>query len=214
MISRSLMLRFASALVLIPVVLGLLWLGGVPFALLLAFGFVISVWEWRGLFTRHAGWAKVIFIALGVGVFALVTASLWGLRHDFDKGFKMIALVMGAIWASDIMAYMIGKYIGGPKLCPSISPNKTWAGLFGACLGPVMLFLLTLPTPWFYALSGVLFGLAGQAGDLSISLLKRRAGLKDTGALIPGHGGLLDRIDSFIFAIPLAYALMHLVGHN
>lgn len=214
MISKSLLQRSLSALVLIPVVLSLLWFGGYPFAALLIFGFIISIKEWSGLFSGSINVPYAVFMVMGGIIFALMVLSLWGLRQNFDAGFKMIALVMGAIWASDILAYVFGKMIGGPKLCPSISPNKTWAGMAGACLGPVILFLVALPMPAVFALPGVLFGLAGQAGDLSISILKRRSGVKDTGQLIPGHGGLLDRIDSFIFAIPLAYAVLTLTGHS
>ncbi len=118
------------------------------------------------------------------------------------------------------MAYIFGRLIGGRKLCPSISPNKTWAGLIGACIFPSLVldgylaFFADNLTPretilWTLGASLVI-GLLGQAGDLMISFLKRRVGLKDTGRLIPGHGGVLDRIDAMMLVSIVIWALLTL----
>lgn len=210
MISRSLLYRLLSAALLIPIVLAILWANGPIFAALLVIGWMLSILEWRGLYKGTGVTSLIGFMGCGVALFTLMAASLWGLRHDFNNGFLVIVGVMGAIWISDSCAYLFGKVIGGKKMCPSISPNKTWAGMVGACAGPVILFLIILPHPVF-ALIGIAYGFAGQAGDLSISWLKRRAGVKDTGKLIPGHGGLLDRIDSLLLVAPLSYALIWLI---
>jgi phosphatidate cytidylyltransferase len=126
------------------------------------------------------------------------------------------------VWASDIGAYFAGKAIGGPKLAPEISPKKTWAGFFGGLVSSaVFLILYTLYigpafTRWtgydlvvldhvplaVVAVIGASITLSGQAGDLLESYQKRKANMKDSGSLIPGHGGMLDRIDSLMLASP------------
>ena len=121
---------------------------------------------------------------------------------------------MMCVWASDIGAYFTGKRLKGPKMAPKISPNKTWAGFLGAMFfGGLTLWAMSffvqagIPGGLLF-LSGSVFGAVGQAGDLLVSILKRQAGTKDTGNLIPGHGGLLDRIDSLLLVIPVAAAML------
>jgi phosphatidate cytidylyltransferase len=113
-----------------------------------------------------------------------------------------------AVWASDTGAYLLGRLIGGPKLWPAVSPNKTWAGLCGAALGAALIGLagaFVMPGGDLrLVLAGAGIGLIGQTGDLFESHVKRRAGAKDSGTLIPGHGGALDRLDSLLFVAPAA----------
>lgn len=125
-------------------------------------------------------------------------------------------LLMGVfltVWASDTTAYLFGKTIGGKKMAPKISPNKTWAGLTGSMFGAALavsgtIFLVrsyfdvTTPDIWMAACFGALMGIVGQIGDLIISKYKREYNIKDTGALIPGHGGVLDRVDALILIAP------------
>ena len=144
-------------------------------------------------------------------------------------------LVLGllfSVWATDTGAYIAGKTIGGPKMAPTISPNKTWAGLAGGiassvavlfayvhAIGPYLGNLirndLNMPEG-FSTLSILLIGFAiavsGQIGDLLISMQKRRVGVKDTGALIPGHGGILDRIDGLLLAAPVFLVCLKVMG--
>jgi phosphatidate cytidylyltransferase len=113
-------------------------------------------------------------------------------------------------WATDIFAYFAGRSIGGPKLAPRISPNKTWAGLVGgmagaALLGWVTAWFLELDGPFLY--SGALMGLLAQAGDLYESWVKRLAGVKDSGTLLPGHGGVLDRLDGLLPVVVATLAI-------
>lgn len=128
-----------------------------------------------------------------------------------------IFYLLGIVWMSDIGAYFSGKLIGGPKLWESVSPNKTWAGLGGAIFAPLFILPLWLyfdgsREPLFiilyFAMGFMILGVLGQAGDLLISGFKRKAGVKDTGHLIPGHGGLLDRIDSLMLVTPVFYLLL------
>ena len=114
--------------------------------------------------------------------------------------------ILLVVWASDIGAYAAGRLIGGPKLAPRISPNKTWAGLIGGVLAAAVTsasFVATLDgaDPGPASLLGGALAIVAQAGDLVESWVKRRFGVKDTGTLIPGHGGLLDRVDALLAVI-------------
>lgn len=131
---------------------------------------------------------------------------LWLLKA---RGDYLPVLLLLAIWASDTGAYFLGKSMGKRALVPFISPKKTYAGLLGAVLGSALLFLvaggragLTVSEA---CLAGACLGLTGQLGDILESAAKRLCGVKDSSGLIPGHGGILDRIDSFIFSAPFFY---------
>lgn len=113
-------------------------------------------------------------------------------------------------WSTDIFAYFAGRSIGGARLAPKISPNKTWAGLVGGMAGAAILGWLTarifgLGTPFLYA--GALMGLLAQAGDLYESWVKRKAGVKDSGTILPGHGGVLDRLDGLLPVVVATLAI-------
>jgi phosphatidate cytidylyltransferase len=117
-----------------------------------------------------------------------------------------------------LTAGVVGSLVGGPKLWPRFSPNKTWSGFLGGLAGAVLaaVALAALPVfnlnPWAAALAGLCGGLAGMAGDLWESMLKRRFGVKDASDLIPGHGGLLDRVDGLMFVVVILSAF-RLVNH-
>ena len=126
----------------------------------------------------------------------------------YPRGLAWALTIILSIWVEDTVAYLAGRTIGKRKLAPRISPNKTVegaiAGLVGsAAVGALAFDLFALGSPWFGLVAGGLLGIAGQIGDLAESFLKRQAGVKDSGAAIPGHGGLLDRIDALLFAFPV-----------
>lgn len=138
-------------------------------------------------------------------------------------GMFAVALPVAATWVGDSAAYFVGSALGRSKLAPSISPAKSWAGawggLAGAGLAAGVWYFLALPVlpgfpmpVWAVVAMGVLLGVAAQTGDLVESLLKREAGVKDSGGLFPGHGGVLDRLDALAFTLPLGYALLALPG--
>jgi phosphatidate cytidylyltransferase len=172
------------------------------------------------LLSRQArGWTAAGFLYATAALMASVL-----LRHDAEIGFVALLFVFAVVWATDIGGYFAGRGIGGPKLWPAVSPKKTWAGAIGgfaASLAVSALFavfdphrgdaLLGLRTPPLLALSAVL-SIAAQLGDLFESAVKRRFGVKDSSHLIPGHGGLMDRLDGFIAAIVLAAILGSLRG--
>ena len=154
--------------------------------------------------THRAGLARGIFY-VGLPIMALLV-----IRRQ-DEGIVFTAWALALVWACDIGAYFAGRFIGGPKLMPTISPNKTWAGLLGG-LALASLFAgfmhyryglalrLTLATP--------VLAILAQGGDLYESWLKRRAGVKDSGTLLPGHGGVLDRLDGLVPVAPFAALLV------
>ena len=161
----------------------------------------------------------------GLGVLAgLVSRRLalaWGLVYVGIPAFALIVLewarfdivfwLMLVTWSSDIFAYFAGRAIGGPKLAPTISPNKTWAGLIGgiggaAVIGAAAAYAFDLGP--VFLLAGAPMGLIAQLGDLYESRVKRRAGVKDSGTLLPGHGGVLDRLDGLLPVIVATLALL------
>jgi phosphatidate cytidylyltransferase len=152
----------------------------------------------------------------GLGVFYVglpAVALLW-LRSDEPFGFTAVLFVFAVVWASDTAAYAAGRSIGGPKLWPRVSPNKTWAGLAGALTAGAVAaaaFAVLEPEvgPLRLILVGVALALVAQAGDLAESALKRLFNLKDASDLIPGHGGFMDRMDSIV-AAAVAAALLAL----
>ncbi|HEY8246776.1 MAG TPA: phosphatidate cytidylyltransferase [Hyphomicrobium sp.] len=152
--------------------------------------------------------------ALGVLYVGLPAIALLWLRGDEPFGFTAVLFIFAVVWSSDTAAYAAGRSIGGPKLWPRVSPNKTWAGLIGAlCAGAAAaaVFAILEPeaAPVRLILVGVGLALIAQAGDLAESALKRLFNLKDASDLIPGHGGFMDRMDSIV-AAAVAAALLAL----
>ena len=152
--------------------------------------------------------------ALGVFYVGLPAVALLWLRSDEPFGFTAVLFVFAVVWSSDTAAYAAGRSIGGPKLWPRVSPNKTWAGLAGALTaGALAAAVFAILEPEAPALRLVLLGIAlafvAQAGDLAESALKRLFNLKDASDLIPGHGGFMDRMDSIV-AAAVAAALLSL----
>lgn len=159
-------------------------------------------------------WAMLGMLYIGVPALAL----LW-LRAVPDIGLLSVLWLFAVVWATDTGAYVAGRSIGGPKLAPRLSPNKTWAGLLGGLaaaglVGAVAAAVATtVATPMGPLVAfSVLVGLLAEIGDLVESAVKRYFGVKDAGTLIPGHGGVLDRLDSLLFAAPTAAILLLFLG--
>jgi phosphatidate cytidylyltransferase len=177
--------------------------------LVLVLGAGVAALIARGIEARPADAA---FGALYIG--APLLALMWLRGHDL--GARWTVLVLAVAWGADITAFLVGNALKGPKLWPQFSPNKTWSGFIGGLVAATFASLmvahfwpLQLSAPMAMAL-GLFAGLATMAGDLWESMLKRRFGVKDSGDLIPGHGGLLDRVDGLMFAF-LAVAVARLV---
>ena len=149
---------------------------------------------------------------LGVPYVSLPPIALVVLRDDPGYGVAAIVLVMLMVWAADTLAYFAGRIIGGPKLAPRISPKKTWAGMGGAMVGSAVAALgvgmaLGVPGLWLLLIVAALLAVVEQGGDLFKSAMKRHYGVKDSGRLIPGHGGVIDRVDGLV-AVATAAALI------
>ncbi len=141
--------------------------------------------------------------AFGVLYAAIPVCALILFRNDPDYGLWVIIWLFGIVWATDIAAYFTGKSLGGPKLSPQYSPNKTWSGLAGgvvaaAAVGGIVAYMIgNSSVAVLAALSGAM-AIIAQIGDVFESALKRRAGVKDSSHIIPGHGGVMDRLDGLI----------------
>ena len=224
----GLKVRILSGLVLAPLMIAIVVAGGFWFMALMVLASLVSLYEWFGL--SKGGPRPIATLIFGTVYLSISYAAYVWLRFGYDAGAWLALSAVLCVWASDIGAYFAGKFIGGPKMAPALSPKKTWAGLIGAMVScGLMLEILLhvgprfqhiLPTDigltpagswWWVLLAGALLGLVGQAGDLLISLFKRRAHLKDTGHLIPGHGGLLDRIDALLLVAPV-FLLIYMVA--
>ncbi len=189
----DLRLRMASAAVLAPLVLLCAWHGGWPFLILLAAALAGLAWEWGSM----CRW-RAVPLALGLLYAVIAMASLAVLRSLF--GAMGVFFILAVVWCSDIGAYGAGRFVGGRRLAPSISPGKTWSGAAGGLLAAMAGGMLTAGINVSVMLVAALLGVASQLGDLGESALKRRYGVKDSGRLIPGHGGMLDRLDGLMAA--------------
>jgi phosphatidate cytidylyltransferase len=208
--------RALSALVLAPIALACIWFGGPAFVLLVAAIMLGLGIEWLALCRRPGAagiWpAGFLYVALAGG------ALLW-LRGDSAAGRADVLFLLLVIWAGDIGAYLMGRLIGGARLAPRISPGKTWSGAIGGLLAAVAVGLLAAHLlsggpAWRAGWIAALLGIVAQAGDLLESYVKRRLEVKDSGHLIPGHGGLFDRLDSVLAAAPVAALLAFTQGRG
>lgn len=206
--------RAASAIAMIVVAGTALWLGGWYYASLVGLVAVGVLHEWRKLAfaitpspAKRTAWmiGGVIYIGLAVAILVVM-------RFVGDAvGLLANGAIIGVTVVIDICAYAFGRMIGGPKIAAAISPSKTWAGLMGAMLGAAGVLMIAivswpgnadLDMPWYaVAIPGAVgagLAIVAQAGDFFESWMKRRAGVKDSGTLLPGHGGLFDRVDGLI----------------
>jgi phosphatidate cytidylyltransferase len=214
------LLRIASAIVLAPLAVGAAYAGGQWFIGFWLLAAAIVLWEWLAIVSRapdlgpssRAGW-----IILGICYAGALFVAPIVLRADAEFGFPAIIFLFAVVWVTDVFAYFAGRLIGGPKLWPAVSPKKTWsgaiAGLAGAIAAGVLVGVVAgVSHPLAIGFLSVVLSAAAQGGDLFESAFKRRFGTKDAGHLIPGHGGLMDRLDGFLTAALLAALLGGLRG--
>jgi phosphatidate cytidylyltransferase len=204
-----------SATVLAPVALICVWFGGWLWTLLVAVATAGLISEWRLLSRRLV--ARLMF-ATGIIYILLSAAALLWLRADTAVGRANVLFVLLVVWATDIGAYLTGRLLGGALLVPSISPAKTWSGAAGglACALSVGIGAaqISLGPVWRALAVAAGLSIAAQAGDLLESGVKRHFGVKDSSRLIPGHGGLLDRLDGLLAAAPIAGLLAAALGRG
>lgn len=204
--ARNLLMRVLTALVLIPVAIFVAYIGGWLWLALVALVSIGLFVEWKMIVGNRAGWI-VVGIAYAVAAFLASVA----VRQDQVWGFAALMFILLVVWMTDIGGYFAGRGIGGPKLWPRVSPKKTWAGAVGGVV-------LSLAVAAGFAAFGIgrlvpllllatVLTVLSQLGDLFESAVKRKFGVKDSSQIIPGHGGLLDRLDGFVFAVVAAAAI-------
>jgi phosphatidate cytidylyltransferase len=175
---------------------------------------IVPLWLWRRWSLRKSLWGRCLLLCLGLFLILAAWMSFVILRNDYPASPKELLWLIGIVCVSDTSAYFTGRLFGGKKLAPNISPGKTWAGVFGALVGVVIYGILTFP---LMEIQGsflpflLILAVLGILGDLFESLLKRQADVKDSGNILPGHGGVLDRIDSLIAVLPSALPLIALM---
>ncbi|KAA5601111.1 phosphatidate cytidylyltransferase [Blastochloris sulfoviridis] len=146
------------------------------------------------------------WVLAGVAYAAALLLPALALRWDAAYGLAGILFLFATVWTTDVAAYFVGRAVGGPKLAPRVSPKKTWSGgiggaAAGTAAGCAVVALLGIPVTWQVTAVALAASVVSQGGDLFESWFKRRFGAKDSGSLIPGHGGLMDRLDGVIAAV-------------
>jgi phosphatidate cytidylyltransferase len=203
-------------LVACPLMIGLAWRGGVEAMILGLALSVLAAMVWR-LADGPAGYVRDIGSAALVAVYVPFLAGFAALLVHPADGDRRVLLTLASVVLSDTGGYAAGVFFGRHPMAPTVSPKKSWEGLAGSLVataaGGAVLIVLMFHQPWWH---GAIFGLAVSAaavlGDLAESLLKRDLGVKDMSNLLPGHGGLMDRLDSILFAAPTAFVLLSLLA--
>lgn len=186
----------------------MLLVGGSAVAAVALAGFGQPIWAVALLVAAALGfgaWRRAIWIPSGIVYAAGLGVSLVVIRADPVEGLRALAFVAFVVWGTDIGAYFVGRKVGGPKLWPAVSPNKTWSGVFGGAsaatlAGLALVWVSGGQVSWELVIVALGLSVVSQLGDLFESGVKRRFGVKDASNLIPGHGGLMDRVDGLTFA--------------
>ena len=207
MIKEEIIKRILSSIILIPTVLFFIIKGSFLFNFFIFICFLITTYEWLKL-------SKNNLLKLFGTIFIVISFySIFNIRNEFDRDYFHLLLVVIICVSTDIGGYVFGNIFKGPKLT-KISPKKTYSGVIGSFLLSLIftnLFLDFLSNVETFEFTKEMFlfillvSLVSQIGDIIISYFKRKSKIKDTGSIIPGHGGILDRIDGMIFALPFAY---------
>lgn len=207
---NELFVRSFSAIAMMFIALAAAFQGGYYFAVLVAAAATAIYYEWTRIVR---GWGVAWNIAGFIYALLPALALLW-VRDRAEHGLALVLWVFVVTWATDIGAYFVGRAFGRRKLAPSISPGKTVEGLYGGMAGATILaggWVLLTKLNLILLVLAPMFAAAAQAGDLFESWMKRRAGAKDSGHWLPGHGGLFDRLDGLV-PVAVLTALVQLAG--
>jgi len=206
--------RLLSSLILIPLVLFFIIKGSYLFIFFILICFLIASYEWYKMSNK-----KSYFLP---GIFFLILSfySAYEIRINLDNSSVLLIYILIICISTDLGGYIFGKIFKGPKLT-RISPKKTYSGVIGSYLLSIIFIYLFINSSYFLKTYGIthnnfililLISTVSQFGDITISFFKRSSKIKDTGKIIPGHGGLLDRIDGMIFAFPVAYIIFKIIN--
>ena len=207
MIKEEIIKRILSSIILLPTVLFFIIKGSFLFNFFIFICFLITTYEWLKLSKNN------LFKLFGTIFIIISFYTIFKIRNEFDRDYLHLLLVVIICVSTDIGGYIFGNIFKGPKLT-KISPKKTYSGVIGSFLLSLIftnLFLDFLSNVETFEFTKEMFlfillvSLVSQIGDIIISYFKRKSKIKDTGTIIPGHGGILDRIDGMIFALPFAY---------
>ncbi len=202
-------IRTLSGVIMMSVAIAAVWFGGYAFTALVILVGLGVYWEFSKLALGFAesNLSRVVWLLGGLVYVGLACFTLLLFSAPFFGKIVTVVLIAGVV-GTDVGAYFAGRAVGGPKIAPKISPSKTWSGLAGGMLGAGLLMIAAQKTfnldytfaysPAFTLVAGAALAAVAQAGDFFESWMKRRAGVKDSGRLIPGHGGLFDRTDGLI----------------
>ncbi len=200
------LLRAASGVLLAAGAIFVAWYGGTVFAGFWIVAAALILREWAKIVWPSP--QRVLWLAAGILYASISALPPIVLRSSHDFGLHAILFLFAVVWATDIAGYAVGRMVGGPKLWPAVSPKKTWSGAIGGVAGAVIfgsaLVHFSGIAVGFIAVLAAILSVAAQAGDLAESALKRQFGVKDASHIIPGHGGVMDRLDGFIVAALLA----------
>ena len=191
--------RVLSAIVMVAVGAGAIWAGGLVFEIMVVLAGLAMLWELRRMAVRSGQVRRGAVPYALVVLLACLSLILLELRYGITPILWLVCVVV----ASDVAGYFAGRAFGGPKFWPAISPKKTWSGTVAGWVGAALVglgFMLAGQGGWALVVLSPFVAFAGQMGDIAESWFKRRAGVKDSSNLIPGHGGFLDRFDALIFA--------------
>ena len=213
MINKELTKRILSSLILIPIALFFIIEGNFIFSFFILICFLITSYEWHKMSRNKSYYLFGLFFLL----FSFYSA--YEIRTNMAVDYEYFIIILLICISTDIGGYIFGKIFKGPKLT-KISPKKTFSGVIGGYLLSIFFLNIALKTNYFFSkpmeinsnifIFILLISTVSQLGDIIISLFKRLSKIKDTGKIIPGHGGLLDRIDGMIFAFPFAYLIFNI----
>jgi len=209
--NKELRQRFLSSLILITIVAIIVIEGGVFFNLFLVLCFFLTIFEWHNMSK------KFIYHIPGIFFIILSYFSIYYLTNKLNDNYSYFLFILLTCISTDLGGYIVGKIIKGPKLS-KISPKKTYSGTLGSFLFAIIFAYFYLENSIYVSLEILIFVISisavSQIGDLIISYFKRISKIKDTGKLIPGHGGILDRIDGMIFAFPFSLIILLIYNIN
>ena len=212
--TNELFKRVLSSIIILPIFIYIVAKGSFYFSILIIICFLISVYEWQKMDV-----SKILKL---FGIFFLIFSfyTIYEIRNGFRNSYWPFLIIIFISVATDIGGYIFGKILKGPKLT-KLSPNKTYAGVLGGYTCSIILYFAILETELVdkkYFINFLIFifliSSISQFGDILVSYFKRLSKIKDTGNIIPGHGGLLDRIDGMIFAFPVAYIIFKIIKIN
>lgn len=194
---------------------GAAWVGGIDAMVFALFGTILLTVFWTAIGEPDRPAASMATTLLAILWLPFFISFGITLLHESDGSLLLMTTVL-AVVASDTFGYIIGATLGKHRMAPKISPKKSWEGFFGSLIGAiavsVVLTILLLDYEWWVGIIiGIVLMLAATAGDFAASMIKRDFGVKDMGSTLPGHGGVMDRLDSIVFAVPVGYTLFVVV---